>query len=222
MQDLRSLRRSCKRMYQVCKSRHATKCILVQRVLEREVFTVAHYNGDYRENLIGKLAEAGNKEACFRDGLCIFFDVNRSGLDYPHHSLEGAAYKGHNLAAYTFAMCLYRRSGGATDDEKVKELIRKLEDQDGSGAVDAEGVGVRQRWMNHACVVARLLSADMVETYDPPYSNNWAPVAKPKRIFAHIVSGNWDKCYREPLHRARLRSHHRRQLRPATGNCAMG
>ncbi|CAN6328734.1 unnamed protein product [Urochloa humidicola] len=83
MQDLRSLQRSCKWMYQVCKNRHVAKCIPVQWALEREVFALAHYDRDYCDNLIDKLADAGNKQACFRDGLCIIFDVNWSELDCP-------------------------------------------------------------------------------------------------------------------------------------------
>ncbi|CAN6355871.1 unnamed protein product [Urochloa humidicola] len=94
MQDLRSLRRSCKWMYQVCKNRYVAKCIPVQRALEGEVFVVAQYNGAYRNDLVGKLAEAGNKEACFRDGLRVVFDVNRSELDCPLRNLESATDRG--------------------------------------------------------------------------------------------------------------------------------
>ncbi|CAN6308944.1 unnamed protein product [Urochloa humidicola] len=134
MQDLRSLRRSCKWMCQVCKSRHVAKSIPVQHALERELFAVPHYGRDYRNDLIAKLAEAGIEEACFRDGLRNVFDVYRSELDCPLDNLKSAADKGHNLAAYLLALCLYRRNGGAVDDEKAKELIRKLEGEDGPGA----------------------------------------------------------------------------------------
>ncbi|CAN6308942.1 unnamed protein product [Urochloa humidicola] len=113
MQDLRSLRRSCKWMCQVCKSRHVAKSIPVQHALERELFAVPH---------------------CFRDGLRVVFDVYRSELDCPLDNLKSAADKGHNLAAYLLALCLYRRNGGAVDDEKAKELIRKLEGEDVPGA----------------------------------------------------------------------------------------
>ncbi|CAO2142935.1 unnamed protein product [Urochloa humidicola] len=156
MQDLRSLQRSCKWMYQVCRNRHVAKFIPMQRALERELFMVEHYDRDYRDGLIAKLAEAGNKEACFHDGLRVVFDVNRTELQCPLDNLASAADEGHNLAAYTLAMCLYRHNAGAVDDEKAKELIRKLEGEDGPGAAAAGGVTVRQRWMNHACVVARL------------------------------------------------------------------
>ncbi|CAN6294888.1 unnamed protein product [Urochloa humidicola] len=72
MQGLCSRRRSCKWMCQVCKNKQVAKCIPVQHALEREVFAVAHYDRDYRNNLIGKLAEAGNEEACFRDGFDVY------------------------------------------------------------------------------------------------------------------------------------------------------
>ncbi|CAN6169957.1 unnamed protein product [Urochloa humidicola] len=145
MQDLRSHRRSCKWMCQVCKSRHVAKSILVQHALERKLYAVAHYGRDYRNDLIAKLAEAGNEAACFRDGLRVVFDVYWSELDCPLDNLESAAHKGHNLAAYMLALCLYRRNGGAVDDEKAKELIRKLEGEDRPGAAAAVGGGVCQR-----------------------------------------------------------------------------
>ncbi|CAN6371708.1 unnamed protein product [Urochloa humidicola] len=104
MQDLRSLRRSCKWMCQVCKSRHVAKSIPVQHALERELYAVADYGRDYRNDLIGKLAEAGNEEACFRDGVRVVFDVYRSELVCPLNNLKSTAHKGHNLAAYMLAM----------------------------------------------------------------------------------------------------------------------
>ncbi|CAN6231508.1 unnamed protein product [Urochloa humidicola] len=95
MQDLRSLRRSCKWMCQVCKSRHVAKSIPVQHALERELYAVADYGRDYHNDLIGKLAD--NEEACFRDGVRVF-DVYRSELVCPLDNLKSAAHKGHNLA----------------------------------------------------------------------------------------------------------------------------
>ncbi|CAN6221662.1 unnamed protein product [Urochloa humidicola] len=172
MQDLRSLRRSCKWMCHVCKSKHVAKSIPVQHALERELYAVADYGRDYRNNLIGKLAKAGNEEACFHDGVRIIFDVYRSKLVYPIDNLKSATHKGHNLAAYMLAVCLYRRNGSAVDDEKAKELIRKLEGEDGPGAAVAGGGGVRQRWKNNASVVARLRTAALAEMYDPPYIDN--------------------------------------------------
>ncbi|CAO2191484.1 unnamed protein product [Urochloa humidicola] len=109
MQDLHSLRRSCKWMCQVCKSRHVTKSIPVQHALEQELYAVADNGRDYRNDLIGKLAEAGNEQACFYDGLCIVFDVYRSELDCPLDNLKSAAHKGHNLTAYMLALCQCRR-----------------------------------------------------------------------------------------------------------------
>ncbi|CAO2044974.1 unnamed protein product [Urochloa humidicola] len=190
MQDLRSLRRSCKWMCQVCKSRHVAKSIPVQHALEHELYAVADYGRDYRNDLIGKLAEAGNEEACFRDGVRVIFDVYRSDLVCPLDNLKSAAHKGHNLAAYMLAVCLYRRNGGAVDDEKAKELIRKLKGEDGPGAAAAGGGGVRQRWKNNTCVVARLRTAALAEMYDPPYIDNWVNIDKPERVFAHNAGGN--------------------------------
>ncbi|CAN6372762.1 unnamed protein product [Urochloa humidicola] len=190
MQDLRSLWRSCKWMWQVCKSRHVVKSIPVQHVQEHELYAVADYGRDYRNNLIGKLAKAGNVEACFRGGVRVVFDVYRSELVYPLDNLKSAAHKGHNLAAYMLAVCLYRSNGSAVDDEKAKELIRKLEGEDGPGAAATGGGGVRQRWTNNACVVARLRTAALAEMYDPPYIDNWVNIAKPERVFAHNAGGN--------------------------------
>ncbi|CAN6173066.1 unnamed protein product [Urochloa humidicola] len=148
MQDLRSLQRSCKWMCQVCKSRHVTKFIAMQHARERELYAVADYGRDYRNDLIGKLAEAGNEEVCFRDSLRVAFDVYRSELDCPLDNLKSAAHEGHNLAVYMLALCLYTRNGGAVDDEKEKKLIRKLEDEDGPGAAVFVSVGRTTRvWL---------------------------------------------------------------------------
>ncbi|CAN6169505.1 unnamed protein product [Urochloa humidicola] len=190
MQDIRSLRRSCKWMCQVYKSRHITKSIRVQHALEWELYVVADYGRDYRNDLIGKLAEVGNEEACFRDGLRIIFDVYRSELDFPLDNLKSTAHKGHNLMAYMLTLCLYRCNCRAVDDEKAKALKRKLEGEDGPGAVAAGGGGVRRRWTNNACVVAHLRTAALAEMYDPPYIDNWVNIAKPERIFTHNASGN--------------------------------
>ncbi|CAN6333527.1 unnamed protein product [Urochloa humidicola] len=159
MQDLRSLRRSCKWMCQVCKSRHVAKSIPVQHALERELYAVVDYGRDYRNDLIGKLAKAGNEEACFCDGVRVIFDVYWSELVCLLDNLKSAAHKEHNLAAYMLAVCLYRRNGGAVDNEKAKELIRKLKGEDGPRAAAAGGGGVRQRWKNNASLVARLRTA---------------------------------------------------------------
>ncbi|CAO2201610.1 unnamed protein product [Urochloa humidicola] len=97
------------------------------------------------------------------------------------------------------AVCLYKRNGGAVDDEKAKKLIRKLEGEDGPGAAAAGGGGVHQRWKNNASVVARLRTAALVEMYDPPYIDNWVNIAKPERVFAHNAGGNCSHLpYTEP------------------------
>ncbi|CAO2168742.1 unnamed protein product [Urochloa humidicola] len=99
MRDLRSLRRSCKWMWQVCKSRRVAKSIPLEHALQREFYALAHYDRYYRNDLISKLAEAGNEEACFRDGLRIIFDVYRTELVCPLDNMKSTAHMGHNLAA---------------------------------------------------------------------------------------------------------------------------
>ncbi|CAN6371700.1 unnamed protein product [Urochloa humidicola] len=155
MQDLRSLRATGKSMKLVCKHKNIAQSIPVQRALERELFVVVEYNRECRNNLIRKLAKAGNTEACFRDGLRIVFDECRSEVVCPMEMLQSSADEGHKLVAYTLAMCLRRHNGGAGDDEKAKALVRKLEGEDGLRAAAASSVGVRPRWRNQACVVAR-------------------------------------------------------------------
>ncbi|CAN6333261.1 unnamed protein product [Urochloa humidicola] len=190
MRDLRSLRVTGKSMLHVCKQKHIAQSIPVQRALEREWYAVPQYNREYRNDLIRKLAEAGNKEACFRDGLRIIFDENRDELVCPEEMLQWSADGGHNLAAYTLAVCLYRPNGDAGDNEKAKALLRKLEGEDGPGAAAAGGIGAHRRWRNRACVVARLESVEAAEVYQPPYIDNWFPIAKPECSDAHIGCGN--------------------------------
>ncbi|CAO2038726.1 unnamed protein product [Urochloa humidicola] len=142
MKDLCSLQVTCKFLHTMCKKRHVAQCILGGLALVSKGWVVGEYNRDYHNSLVSRLAQAGNKEACFRDDLCIIFYLNRTERVFPLDMLERATDEGHNLVVYMLAMCLFRRNGDTGDDEKVKELVRELQGEEGPGAVAAGGVGV--------------------------------------------------------------------------------
>lgn len=82
MEDLCSMRRTCKAMLQFFKSKDVARAINLPWMMESEV-DKAHWNGDFRNTLFGSLAATDNTEACFRDGLQIVFGDNRSELSPP-------------------------------------------------------------------------------------------------------------------------------------------
>ncbi|KAF8675514.1 hypothetical protein HU200_047690 [Digitaria exilis] len=59
-----------------------------------------------------------------RAGLRDILGANRDSLNPCIDMLKTAADAGHKPAAYMIALCLYRRSNGAGDDDKVIGLIR--------------------------------------------------------------------------------------------------
>jgi hypothetical protein len=61
------------------------------------------------------LTGLGNSEACFLSEIKELFIKNRGYNDLPH-----AAKGGHDVAAYLYAILLYRDNGGAAADDTVK------------------------------------------------------------------------------------------------------
>ena len=155
MDDLRSLRATCKDMRQACKDKEVRRCIPLGLVLARAFFDDNVTDFDlFRDTLVNNLAEASHPEACFQAGLRDIFGVNRGSLQPCLEELKTAADAGHKLAAYMRALCLYRRNSGTDDDAEVMRLIREVEGNE-DAAAPAAGGGGPTPWMNLGCMRCR-------------------------------------------------------------------
>jgi hypothetical protein len=67
------------------------------------------------------LSGLGNPEACFLSGIKAFF-IEHRGYNDLWHAAEG----GHDVAAYLYAILLYRDNGGATADDTAKGYMRRV------------------------------------------------------------------------------------------------
>nr|CAD1820731.1 unnamed protein product [Ananas comosus var. bracteatus] len=102
LRDLTNLRRSCKVLYEMSKSREVGRRMAVEREgmlswWDREKFL----------DLIRSCAKSGNLEACFVLGLDEFYNKRRRAEGLRH--LREAAAGGHRAAAYAAGMLLFRR-----------------------------------------------------------------------------------------------------------------
>ncbi|CAN6164105.1 unnamed protein product [Urochloa humidicola] len=105
MEDLRNLRAACKKMRWVCKSGYVSRSVALLQAFRR--LPIAPPNVDDLRAHFDSLEESpvGNTEGCFRKGMRIMFRENNGSLRSPLVLLDCAANDGHNLAAYTLAMC---------------------------------------------------------------------------------------------------------------------
>ncbi|CAO2041794.1 unnamed protein product [Urochloa humidicola] len=133
MEDLITLRKTCKDMRATCKDGHVGRCIPLQRALSCEVFK-PYYNRRYINRLIHKLARAGHTDAYFCKGMRIIFGQNGGALWLPLDNLERAANNGHTTVAYTLTLFLYRRNSGTTADETMMRLLKMVEGDEEPGA----------------------------------------------------------------------------------------
>jgi hypothetical protein len=72
------------------------------------------------------LSGLGNPEACFLSRIKAFF-IEHRGYDDLWHAVEG----GHDVAAYLYAILLYRDNGGAAVDDTAKRYMRWVSGVDG-------------------------------------------------------------------------------------------
>jgi hypothetical protein len=87
------------------------------------------------------LSGLGNPEACFLSGIKALFIEHRGDNDLLH-----AAEGGHDVAAYLYAILLYRDNGGAAADNTTKGYMRWV----------AGGGSTTSRWLsNEGCLPLR-------------------------------------------------------------------
>nr|TKV94172.1 hypothetical protein SEVIR_9G275600v2 [Setaria viridis] len=138
MEDLGRLRATCTVMRRVCGQR-----VVRQRVALLRCWEEFHQPGRYY-SLLHLLVDVGNPEASLLIGIQDFFRGYQLSLD----QVSRAATGGLNVAAYLYAMMLYRNAGSAAADNMAKMYIRRLEDEEGTAVLtpnfDTYGIGVKK------------------------------------------------------------------------------
>jgi hypothetical protein len=100
MEDLHSLRATCKQMHMACTSPQLGRCLPQQQVLWHALKgndAAVHDFGLFRDALLDNLTSeaVGNPDACYLAGLReVFIDI-RTALRPSLHLLEHAAAVGH-------------------------------------------------------------------------------------------------------------------------------
>jgi hypothetical protein len=126
MEDLRSLRATCKSMLGPCHDRDISRHLALDRVLVEQM---QNDDPDGYDVFIRSLAEASNPVACFLTGMDDIFGRNHSPrppLDQLHRAAEG----GHRVAAYVAAVFLYRANSGADADATAIAYMKQVEGED--------------------------------------------------------------------------------------------
>ncbi|TVU21977.1 hypothetical protein EJB05_31649, partial [Eragrostis curvula] len=136
MDDLRSIRATCKAMNAACSDPAVARRV----ALENETATKWDETERYRA-LVARLAAAGNPEACFITGMALIF-VHRNAQQGAA-ALDRAAAAGHKAAAYVLGLLLYRVDGGR---DVAKQYIAQVE----GDVVDGEGQA-KAKWSNREC-----------------------------------------------------------------------
>uniref|UniRef100_K3ZDI7 F-box domain-containing protein n=1 Tax=Setaria italica TaxID=4555 RepID=K3ZDI7_SETIT len=114
MEDLGRLQVTCMVMRRVCSQRAIGRCVALLR----------YYS------LLHLLLDVGNLEASLLTGIPDFFKGYQPSLD----QLSRAVVGGLNVAAYLYALMLYRNTGGATAADMAKMYIGRLEGEEGTTA----------------------------------------------------------------------------------------
>ncbi|RCV37125.1 hypothetical protein SETIT_8G038100v2 [Setaria italica] len=136
MDDLCNLRATCRLLHCAC-----SHCAVGRRVaLLRCWEDMEWYQPDRYYSLLHLLVGVGNPEASMLRGILDFFG-GAGGL--PSHpsldELSRAATGGLNVAAYLYAVMLYRNVGGTADDDIAKMYVRRVEGEEGTVASGSIG-----------------------------------------------------------------------------------
>jgi len=158
--DLRSLRASCRAMRAACGDRAVGRRV----ALEREAVAMLWSDAERYLAVVGSLAGAGNPEACFLSGVALVFAHRcvRPGAEL----LGQAAAAGHKVAAYVLALVLYK-AGGASDvaTRHIRQVVGEAaEADDGGGDVVVGGCNKKiATRSNKDCVRCRARAAEAVQ-----------------------------------------------------------
>jgi hypothetical protein len=114
--DLRSLRGTCSTMSRVCSHDDIGRHLSILGIRD-EISWV--WDPTVYKVFLAKLTDLRNPEACFFFEIKAVFMENRGCND-----LWRAAKGGHDLAAYLYAILLYRDNGGAAANDTMKRYMR--------------------------------------------------------------------------------------------------
>ncbi|TVU21979.1 hypothetical protein EJB05_31651, partial [Eragrostis curvula] len=178
MDDLSSIRASCKAMHAAC----SDPAVARQVALENETAMKWDDNARY-DTLVERLAAAGNPEACFATGMAFIF-AHRNAQQGAA-ALGRAAAAGHKAAAYVLGLLLYRVDGAR---DAAKHYIATVEGDvvDGAGCEDGEA-----KWSNRECRRSRTqaLLALRDATWKMTGLRVWAATALPEDGHRCTASG---------------------------------
>uniref|UniRef100_K3XRU9 At2g35280-like TPR domain-containing protein n=2 Tax=Setaria italica TaxID=4555 RepID=K3XRU9_SETIT len=150
--DLRSLRASCRAMRAACSDRAVGRRV----ALEREAGAMRWSDHERYLAVVGSLSGAGNPEACFLSGIALVFAHRCEGAGV--QLLAQAAAAGHKVAGYVLAVLLYSKDDGATAGDVARRHIREVEEEeaaDGSGDVVGGCAKTAKKRSNNECVRCR-------------------------------------------------------------------
>uniref|UniRef100_K3ZDN8 F-box domain-containing protein n=1 Tax=Setaria italica TaxID=4555 RepID=K3ZDN8_SETIT len=154
MEDLGNLRVVCRVMERACGDPSVG-----QRVAMLQIYMegLEWLNPDRYYNLLALLVGMANPHAYTLKGIAYFF----AGTDPSLNELSRTAAGGHNVGAYLYALMLYRKNAGATDDDIAKMYIRRLECEDDSVAIGSTGL---KKLCNDGCRVCHEEAAYLVNS----------------------------------------------------------
>jgi hypothetical protein len=134
MEDLRRLCATCTQMRTVCSDAVVGRSIPLLPVLLRYEDLIdwgLFYSFEYYTQLITKLVNVGNAEACFFAGLLAAFLEEHGSLTPRLNMLERSSEAGHVLAIDVLSLLLHRSNGGVAKDDSARWLLRKVEGNEG-------------------------------------------------------------------------------------------
>ena len=153
MDDLRSLRATCRFLCGVTRDRAVGQCINVRQ------FAAAMLWRDRAANaaLLADLTNIGNPEACYMTGMMNVFSKGTPEARPCIIELARATERGHNVAAYVAAILLFRANTSADNDQASRWYMRQVEGDEEATAGAAGGIG-RSMFSNEGCLHCRELA----------------------------------------------------------------
>jgi hypothetical protein len=184
MEDLRRFRATCMQMRTVCSNIVVGRSIPLLPVLQHSEGWGLFYDEEYCTQLITKLANVGNPEACFYARLQAVFMEEHGTLTPCLDMLQHASEAGHEDATFVLSPLLHRSNSGAAKDDNARRLLRKVKGGEGPLVLNA-------MWKNKNCT--RCLQHALPWLGDflwwKVVGKSLQPIAKPVRRQEHHYRG---------------------------------
>ncbi|XP_072149562.1 F-box protein At1g67340-like [Setaria viridis] len=136
LEELRRLWATCRLMLSVCDDRAVGVRLSFLQCWEKMSWS----QSSRMHALLHQLVALGNLEACLSIAMKDFFG-KRGPLQLFLHQLSRGTVSGLNVAAYLYALFLYRNDGGAADDDIARMYIRRVEGEGEDGAATRVSTG---------------------------------------------------------------------------------